>query len=202
MAGRERSIIWNDAELLLPRQRFLAQLVPAAVELALVFVRPFLGHMMGRVRRARREIHHERLVGHQHLLLAHPGDGAIGEVLGERIALLGRLRRLHRRGALVEPGKVLVRLAADEAVKMLEARAGRPLMERAHGRDLPERDFVTLAELRGRIAVELQDLRQRRFFLGPDAVVARRGCRHLGDRAHADRMMVPAGEKRLTRRRT
>ena len=156
---------------------------------------------MGRVRRARREIHHERLVRHQHLLLAHPGDGAIGQVLGQRVALLGRLGRLHGGRAFIEAGKVLVRLAADEAVEMFEARAGRPLVERPHGRDLPERHFVALAELRRRIAVELQDLRQRRLFLGPDAVVARRRRRHLGDRAHADGMMVPAGEKRLARRR-
>ena len=156
---------------------------------------------MGRVCRARREIHHERLVRHQHLLLAHPGDGAIGQVLGQRIALLGRFGRLHGGRAFIEAGKVLVRLAADEAVKMFEARAGRPLVERSHGRDLPERHLVALAELRRRIAVELQDLRQRRLLLGPDAVVAGRRRRHLGDRAHADGMMVPAGEKRLARRR-
>ena len=156
---------------------------------------------MGRVGRARREIHEERLVGHQHLLLAHPGDGAVGQVLGERVAFLGRLGRLDGGRAFVEAGKVLVRLAADEAVEMLEARAGRPLVERPDGRDLPERHFVALAELRGRIAVELQDLRQRRLLLGPDAVVARRRGRHLGDRAHADRMMVSAGQQRLARGR-
>ena len=201
MPGGERGVVWNDAELLLPGERFFAQLVPAAVELAFVFVRPFLRDMMGRVGRARREIHHERLVGHQHLLLAHPGDGAVREVFRQRIALLGRLGRLHGRCALIEPGKVLVRLAADEAVEMLEARTGRPLVERPHGRDFPIGHFVALAELRRRIAVELQDLGQRRFFLGPDAVVARRRRRHLGDRAHADGVMVSTGEKRLARRR-
>ena len=49
------------------------------------------GHMVGRMGRAGREVHEERLVRHQRLLLAHPGDGAIGEVLGQRVALLGRL---------------------------------------------------------------------------------------------------------------
>ncbi len=95
MPGGERGVVRNDAELLLPGERFLAQLVPAAVELAFVFVRPFLRDMMGRVRCARREIHHERLVRHQRLLLTHPGDGAIGQILGQRIALLGRLGRLN-----------------------------------------------------------------------------------------------------------
>ena len=41
---------------LLPGEGLLAQLVPALVELALVLVRPFLGHMMRSVRRAGSEI--------------------------------------------------------------------------------------------------------------------------------------------------
>ena len=130
-----------------------------------------LGTWCGRVGGAGREVHEERLVGHQRLLLAHPGDRAVGEILGERVALLGRLRRLDRRGALVQPGVVLVGLAADEAVEVLEARSGGPLVERAGGRDLPDRHLVTLAELGGRIAVELQGFGDRRLLLGPDAVV-------------------------------
>ena len=194
MTGGQGRVVRHDAQLLLPGERLLAELVPATVELAFVFVRPFLRNVMGRVGRARREIHHERLVRHQHLLLAHPGDGAIGEVLGERIALLRSLGRLHSGRAFVKPGKVLVRFAADEAIKMLKSGAGRPLVERPYGRDLPVRHLVALAELRRRIPVELQDLRQRRLFLGPDAVVAWSRRRHLGDRAHADRMMVSTGE--------
>ena len=74
-------------------------------------------------------------------------------------------------------------------------------MERPHRGDLPKGHFVALAELRRRIPIELQDFRQRRLFLGPDAVVARSRRRHFGDRAHTDRMMVSTGEHRLTRRR-
>ena len=51
------------------------------------------GHVVRRVRRARREVHEERLVGHERLLLAHPRDRLVGHVLGEVVALLGRLRR-------------------------------------------------------------------------------------------------------------
>ena len=150
---------------------------------------------------AGREVHEERLVGHQGLLLPHPGDGAVGEILGQRVALLGRLRRLDRRGALVQPGVVLVGLATDEAVEVLEAGSGRPLVERARGRHLPHGHLVALAELRGRIAVELQGFGDRRLLLGPDAAVARRRGRHLGDRAHADRVVVAAGQHRLPGRR-
>jgi hypothetical protein len=101
----ERRVIWNDAQLLLPCQRFFAEFVQAAVELAFVFVRPFLRDVVGRMGRAGREIAHERLVRRQHLLLTHPGDGAISQVLREGIALLGSFGRLHGRCAFVEPGK-------------------------------------------------------------------------------------------------
>ena len=77
VACGQHGILRNDTELLLPRNGFLAQLVPAAIELTLVLVRPFLGDMVRRVRRARREVHEERLVGHQRLLLTNPRDGAI-----------------------------------------------------------------------------------------------------------------------------
>ena len=112
-------------------ERLLPQRIPAVVELALVLVRPLLGHVVRGVGGAGREVHEERLVGHQRLLLAHPGDGAVGQILGERVALLGRLRRLDRRGALVQARVVLVGLAADEAVEVLEPRTGGPLVERA-----------------------------------------------------------------------
>ena len=120
-----------------------------------------------------------------------------GEILGERVALLGRLRRLDRRGALVQARVVLVGLAADEAVEVLETRAGGPLVERARRGDLPHRHLVAFAELRGRIAVELQGLGDRRLLLGPDAAVARRRGRHLGDRAHPHRVVVAAGQHGL-----
>ena len=58
----------NDAELLLPREGLLAQLVPAAVELALVFVDPFLRRVVRGVRRAGGEVHEERLVRRERLL--------------------------------------------------------------------------------------------------------------------------------------
>ena len=78
----------NDAELLLAREDLLAQLVPALIELALVLVGPLLRHVVRRVAGARREVHEERLVGHQRLLLARPLDRLVRHVLGEVVALL------------------------------------------------------------------------------------------------------------------
>ena len=60
------------------------------------------GTWCGAWRGAGREVHEERLVGHQRLLLAHPLDRLVRHVLGEVVALLGRLLRLDRRRAFVD----------------------------------------------------------------------------------------------------
>ena len=170
-------VLGDHAQLLLPREGLLAQLVPALIELALVLGRPGRRDVVGRVRRAGRVVHEEGLVGDQRLLLPDPVDRAVGQILVQRVALLGRAGRLDGGRPFEEPRVVLVRLAADEAVEVLEARAGRPVVERAHRARLPHRDLVALAELRGRVAVQLQDLGQRRLVQRADAVVAGRGGR-------------------------
>ena len=130
VARGELAVGRNDAELLLAGERLFAELVPALVELALVLVRPLLRDVVRRVRRAGREVHEERLVREQRLLLTDPGHGLVGHVLDEVIALFGCLLHLDRRRALVQRRIPLVRLAADEAVEVLEAAAaGRPGVE-------------------------------------------------------------------------
>ena len=119
------------------------------------------GHMVRRVGRAGREIDEERLVRRQRLLLRYPGHGLVGHVLHEVIALFGRLLGFDRRGAFVQRRVPLVRLAADEPVEILEAAAARrPCVERPDRAGFPHRHFVTLAELRRGVAVELQRSRQ------------------------------------------
>src|SRR6266496_1567840 len=109
------------------------------------------------------------------------------------VTLLRRLLRLDRGRALVEGRVVLVCLAADEAVEILEAAAAaRPRVEGPEWARLPHRHLVTLPELRGRIAVQLQRLRQRRARVRTDRVVPRRRRRDLGDPAHPDGVVVPA----------
>ena len=74
VARRQLGVGGDDAQLLLLREGDLALLVPAVGELALVLVDPLLRHVVRGVGGARREVHEERLVRHQRLLLAHPGD--------------------------------------------------------------------------------------------------------------------------------
>ena len=100
MARRQLRVRTDDPELLLACERDLALLVPAVGELALVLVDPLLGDVVRCMRRPGREVHEERLVRHQRLLLAHPADGVVGQVLGEVVALLGRLRSARPASAL------------------------------------------------------------------------------------------------------
>ena len=153
------------------------------------------------MRRAGREVHEERLVTHQRLLRADPLDRLVGHVAHEVVALLGRSPRLDGRRALIQRRVVLVRLAADEPVEVLEAAARRPVLERPQRARLPHRHLVALPELGGGVSVELEDLRQRSARVRPHRVVARRGRRDLRDAAHPDRVMVAAAQQRRTRRR-
>ena len=192
----------DDPELLLPLEDLLAQLVPALIELALVLVDPLLGHVVRGMAGAGREIHEERLVRHQRLLLARPLDRLVGQVLGEVIALLGCLLRLDRRRAFVNGRIPLVGLAADEPVEVFEpAASGRPLVERPHRARLPDRHFVALAELRRRVAIEFEGHRERRLVLRQHRRVAGRRGRDLADAAHVHRVVIAAGQQRLACRR-
>ena len=158
--------------------------------------------MVRRVAGAGREIHEERLVGHQRLLLAGPLDRLVRHVLGEVVALLRRLLRLDWRRALVDGRVPLVGFAADEAVEVLEAAAaGRPLIERAHRAGFPHRHFMALAELRRRVAIELERHGERCLVLRQHRRVARRRRRDFADAAHVDRVVVAPGQQRLPRRR-
>ncbi len=192
----------DHAELLLPRERLLPQPVPALVEPAPVLVGPLGRHVVRRVRGSRSEVHEERLVRHQGLLLLDVADGLVGEVLGQVITLLGCFGRLDRDRALVQRRVVLVGLAADEAVEVLEAAAGaRPVVERTHRARLPHRHLMALAELGGRVAIEPQCLRQCRARVGAQGGLTRRGGGHLGDATHVHGVVVATGQQRGPGRR-
>ena len=199
---RENSVGGDDAQLLLSCERLFAQLVPALIELALVLLDPVLRHVVRRVAGARSEIHEERLVGHQRLLLARPLDRLVRHVLGEVVALFRRFLGLDWDRAFVDRRVPLVGFAADEAVEVLEAAAaGRPLIERPHRAGFPDRHFMALAELRRRIAIELERHGERRLVLGQHRRVARSRGRDFADATHVDGVVIPPGQQRLPRGR-
>jgi hypothetical protein len=193
MAAGQLSILGDDPELLLAGEGLLALGVPAVVEAALVTVGPLGRDVVGLMGRARGEVDEERLVSGQGLLLADPGDRLVGQIRHQVIAVLGGAPGLDRGGVLVQGRIPLVGLTGDEPIEVLEAtpRAG-PAVERAVGAGLPHRDLVALAELGGGIAVQAQGLGQGGAGVGPHRGVAGRGGGHLGDPAHAHRVVVAA----------
>ena len=198
----ELGICRDHAQRFLAGEGLLAQRIPAGVELALVLVGPFPGHMVRGMGRAGGEVAEERLVRRKGLLLLDPADGLVRHVLHQVVALLGRLRRRDRGGTLDQRGIPLVRLAADEAVEVLEAATTRrPLVEGADRARLPHRHLVAFAELRGVVAIELERLGQRRDGIGQHRGVARLAGGDLGDAGHAGVMVIAAGQQGLARRR-
>ena len=189
----------HHAQRDLTRQRLLAQLVPALVELALVLGDPLLGHVVRRVGGARCEIDEERLVRRQRLLELHPGDGLVGHVGHEVVARV--VRRRDPGHTVIDRRSPLVGLAAEETVELVEARARRPAVGRPGDADLPRRGLVVLAEEAGAVAVQAQHLRQRRDVVRPLSRVAREGRGRFGDAAHVVHVVVAAGEQGRPRRR-
>ena len=129
-AGRQLRVRGDDAQLLLPLERLLAHLVPALVELALELRDPLLRRVMRRVGRARRVVGHPGLLRRHRVQHAQARDRVVGHVHVEEVVLLA-VRRLDRLDVLDERRLPLVGVAADEAVEVLEAEAGRPQVERA-----------------------------------------------------------------------
>ena len=202
MAGGEFRVRGHDAAALLFGERPLAQGVPAVVELPAVRVSPLQRHVVRGVGSAGREVHEERAIRGQGRLLAHPGDRAVGHVLGEVVLLVGIAVRFDRGRPVVQRGRELVGLTTEEPEEVLEpATTGGPRIERSHRAGLPHRHLVALAELGGRIPVEPQHLGQGCCRLGSHRGVARDRRGDLGDRAHPDRVMVAAGQQRLAGRR-
>ena len=131
IVARQLGVGGNDTQFLLAGKDLLAIGIPAVIELALVFVGPFLGHMMRRVHGAGGEIEEERLVGHDLLGIGDKADGLVDQILGEMVALFRRLLRLDLVVVVDQLRVILVRVAAQEAVEALEPAAQRPAVIRS-----------------------------------------------------------------------
>ena len=198
----ELGVLRHDAELLLPRQRALAQRVPAVVELALVLVRPLLGDVVRGMGAAGGVEEHPRLVRVLGTDRVQPLDRLVGDVVGEVVELaVLALGDAQRPVVLGDDGVVLAGGAAEEAPPVVEAPGLGPVVERT-GRALHVvRREVPLAEAAGDVAVLLEDAREGGAGARLAGRVAGEGPRELGDGAEADAVLVAAGEQRRARRR-
>ena len=187
---RQHRVLGHDAQFLLPREHLFAVGVPAVVELALVLVGPFLGHLVGRVVGAGREVEEERLVRCDLFEVGDELDGLVGQIDGEVVALFGRLRRLDLMVVEDQVGIVLVGVAAEEAVVPVEAATKRPAVVRAGCADLFRRRQVPFADAECGIAVGQQHLGEETVLERDRTVGARVTRRTLGDARHAVGVMV------------
>ena len=149
---------------------------------------------------ARRVFDEERLRRHRLVEAIEIVDRVVGHA-GDQVPARLALEGVDLGGVAEEVRLPLVGVAADEPVEILEAHAGRPLVERPDRARREGRGVVVLAEPGGRVAVVEEDPADRRLVLGDDAVVAGEAGRLLGDHAEADRVMVPPGDQRRARRR-
>ena len=200
---RQLGVLRDHAELLLVGEDLVAQRVPALVEQVHVadLLDPFRRRVVRRVGAARHVIEEERHRRVDVVELVQPVDGVVrhrgGQVPLPGLPDIG----IDRRGVAEQVRLPLAGVAADEAVEILEAHAGRPLVERPGLARSPGRRVVVLAEPGGAIAVLQQDAADGGVVLADDAVVAGEARRRLGNHAEADRMVVAPGDQRRPRRR-
>ena len=191
----------DEAHRLLAGERRLAHGLVAHVELALVPVGPLLRGVVGRVGRAGRVVQEERLVGRDGLRVHDELDGLVGDVLAEVVALVGRLRLVHRVVVVDQLREPLAGLGAEEPVEALEAATRRPVAPRRGQVHLDRRAQVPLADHVGVPAALAEDLGQHPV-LGrdrPAGVGEPAGA--LGDAGHAVAGVVAAGQQAGPRRR-
>ena len=157
---REFGALRDDAQRFLPGEDLLAVGIPAVVEHALVLVRPLLGHVMRRVHGAGTEMQVKRLVRRDLLGIGDELDGLVSQVLGQVVALLGRLWRLDLVVVVDQIRVVLVGVATQEAVVALETTSQRPAVVGTGGGFELGGDQVVLADHVGVVALGQQHLRE------------------------------------------
>src|SRR5260370_38315317 len=89
----------------------------------------------------------------------------------------------------------LIGLAAEEAVELVEARAGRPAVGWAGRTHLPSGGLMRLAECRRAVAIQPQHLRQRRYAVGALPGLSRESGSGFGNRAHVVHVMIATAEQ-------
>ncbi len=185
----------------LPRVDLLAPCVPPLIEAAAVGLDEGRRRLVRRVAGARGEVEQERLVGPVGAQVLDVADRAIGQILGEVVAFLGRTGRRHLMVVVDQIRVVLVRLAGEEAVEALEALAEGPAMPRPAERHLSRRRQMPLAECEGGVAVAHQGLGEEAVLGRDGGVVSREARGELDDARHATGVVVAPGQQAGARRR-
>src|SRR5437660_5533166 len=147
---------WNNTELLLSCEGFFAQFVPALIELALVFVAPFLRDLVWRMCCTRREIEKERFARRLRFLIADPRNRMVCHRVIKIEVLL--LRDANDLIILNENRIELTGFSAEKSPEIVEAECVRPSIKRTRSPLLRIRCKMPLADRRSVVTVGLKNL--------------------------------------------
>ena len=180
---------------LLAGEHLLPPPVPALVEPAPVAVPVVLGHVVGGVAGARRQVEQERAIGRVGPQVGEVADRPVGEVLREVVALLGRRGWVDLVVVVHQVGVVLVGLAAEEAVEALEPPPQGPAVAWCAHRHVAGRGEVPLAHGVRRVAAADEHLREESVGARHGGVVAGEARRELDDAAHPAAVVVASRQQ-------
>ena len=150
---------------------------------------------MRTVDRAAGPVHEKRLVRLEGLVLVQPADRVVRQVFAEVVALLHGLWRQDARRVANQVRLVLRGLAGEETVEVLEAEAGRPVLERAGRSGLLGRCVVPFAPGACGVTVILQYVSHQRTAPGNVPGITVPVVRQLSDLPGTDAMVIAAGQQ-------
>ncbi len=181
----------------------LTVLVPAHVELTFESIDPLLGCLQWGVGGAGSVIHKNWPVGRQGFLLQNPGAGVVGEILVEGVVGFATRRWDHADGlrVLCEFGVPLIGFSADEAVEVVEALMGGPMIVRAGVCGFCVRDEMPLADASGCVPIFAKHLRDEGCGLWDGAGIARKTVGPINDRTHTYGVIIATRHEGGARRR-
>src|SRR5437660_1665520 len=191
---------WNNTELLLSCEGFFAQFVPALIELALVFVAPFLRHLMWRMCCTRREIEKERFVRSLRFLIAHPRNRMVCHCIVEIEVFL--VRDANDLIIFNENRIELTGFSAEKSPEIVEAKRVRPAVKRARRPLLRVGCEMPFSNCSSVVTVRLENLRDGSRARWPVRAVAGPTTDQFRDGAESHRVMVSPRQQGSARRRT
>ena len=190
IARSEFGVGRNHSELLLSCKRLLAQFVPALIELAFVFVAPFLRHLVGGMTCTSRKIKKERFVRRLRFLITNPGD----RVVDHRIIEI-KVFVLRHADDVVVLGKQRIELtvfSSKKSPEVVKPERVRPAIKRTCGPLLRVGCEMPLADRSSVVTIGPKNLRDGRGASRPIRTVAWPTTDQFRDRAKSHRMMVPS----------